>query len=90
MLRAAALHTLAVIRLRQGLPDRAEALCEQSLTVLLEPESRATVLATVAMARHARGRSGREALDEALALSPDADLVGEAVAVLGSDPALSP
>ena len=88
-MRAPALHTLAVIRLRQGLPARAEALCDQCLTAMLEPDHRATVLATIAMARHAAGQSGREALDEALALSPDADLVSEAVAAVGSDPALS-
>jgi hypothetical protein len=40
------------------------------------------VLATVAMARHALGQPGRELLDEALALDPDAHLVAEAVRAL--------
>lgn len=43
----------------------------------LTASERATVLATVAMARHALGQDFRTPLDQALALDPDADLVGE-------------
>jgi hypothetical protein len=87
--RPNASHTLAVIRLRQGLPAEVEPLCEESLTADLEPGQRATVLATIALSRHATGQSGREALDEALALDPDAELVSEAAAALGSNTAMN-
>jgi len=42
------------------------------------------MLATVAMARHALLLSGQQALDEAMSLDPDANLVAEAVRVLGA------
>lgn len=81
---AAVWHSLAVIRFRQGMLAEVEPLCAKSLAADLAPAQRATVLATIAMARHATGQSGREALDEALALDPDADLVSEAVMRLGA------
>jgi hypothetical protein len=77
-------HTLAVARLRQGRPADVRRLCADALAADLTPADRATVLATVAMARDALLLSGHQAVDEALALDPDADLVGEAVAVLGN------
>lgn len=88
--RPGAMHTLAVLRLRQGRPAEVEPLCAEALAAGLEPRQRATVLATVAMARHATGVSGRELLDDALALDPDAELVDEAAAMLASDPAATP
>jgi hypothetical protein len=58
-----------------------------SLAADLKPSERASVLAILAMARHARLLSGQAALDEALTLDPDAPLVAEAVAALSRDPA---
>jgi hypothetical protein len=43
-------------------------LCADALGIDLKPATRATVLATVAMARHALGQPAREPLEEALAL----------------------
>lgn len=80
-------HTLALARLRQGRTADVRRLCADALAADLKPADRATVLATVAMARHARLLSGQQALAEALALDPDADLVAEAVRVLGDAPA---
>jgi hypothetical protein len=77
--QAAVWHTLAVVRLRQNLCGEVEPLCADALAAELEPSQRACVLATVAIARHALGASGREVLDEALSLDPEADLVAEAV-----------
>lgn len=57
-------------------------MCADALTAELPPMQRATVLATVAMARHAIGESGRESLDEAIELAPTAELVGEAIAFI--------
>jgi len=85
--RIGAMHTLALIRLRQGMPAVVEPLCADALAADLEAGPRATVLATVAMARHAAGQSGRDALDEALALDPNSRLVAEAVARLDARPA---
>jgi hypothetical protein len=76
-------HTLALARLRQRRPQEVQRLCADALAAELSPGDRATVLATVAMARHALLLSGRQQLDEALALSPDADLVSEAARFLG-------
>jgi hypothetical protein len=76
-------HTLALARLRQGRTADVPRLCADALAADLEPDDRASVLATVAMARHARLLSGRQQLDEALALDPGAQLVSEAVRVLG-------
>jgi hypothetical protein len=84
--RAAVWHSLAVIRFRQGLLAEVEPLCADALGSDLPSAQRATVLATVAMARHATGLSGREALDEALALDRDAELVNEAITRLGTRP----
>jgi peptidase M50-like protein len=80
-------HTMAVVRLRQGRAAEVEALCASDLDADLEPAQRATVLATIAMARHALGRDGSDLLREAMALDPDADLVAEAA---GTSPAGSP
>jgi hypothetical protein len=88
--RIGAMHTLALVRLRQGMPAVVEPLCADALAAELEAGPRATVLATVAMARHAAGQSGREALDEAVALDPSSRLVAEAVARLGAGPAIRP
>jgi peptidase M50-like protein len=76
-------HTLAVARLRQGRPNEVRQLCAGALAAELDPDDRATVLATVAMARHALLLSGGPQLEEALALDPDAPLVSEAARVLG-------
>ena len=78
-------HTLGLARLRQGQTADVRRLCADALAADLDPDDRATVLATMAMARHARLLSGREQLDEALALDPHAELVGEAVRVLDRD-----
>jgi hypothetical protein len=80
---AKARHTLALARLRQGRPDEVRQLCASALAAELDPDDRASVLATVAMARHALLLSGRPQLDEALALVPDGELVSEAARVLG-------
>jgi hypothetical protein len=85
-------HTLAVVRLRQGQPADVRRLSADALAADLDPDDRATVLATVAMAKHQLYllASARHALDEALALDPSADLVPEAVSMLGSGaPALA-
>ena len=76
------LHTLAAARLRQRRPQEVQRLCADALAADISPDDRATVLATVAMARHALLLSGRQQLDEALALDPDAELVNEAVRFL--------
>ena len=80
--RPIALHTLAVVRLRQGQPSYVSDLCAPLLASSPTPSRRASVLATLAMARHASGLSGREALAEALELDPQARLVQEAVSRL--------
>jgi hypothetical protein len=80
--RIGAKHTLALVRLRQGSPAAVEPLCADALAADLEPGPRAEVLATVAMARHAAGHSGRAALDEAMALDPSSRVVAEAMARL--------
>jgi len=49
------------------------------------PDTRATVLATIVMARRALGQPYAELLAEAVALSPDADLVAEARSVVDVD-----
>jgi hypothetical protein len=79
MTRAAALHSLAVARLRQGQVHVVEDLCKDALTgPELSPANRATVLATIALARQALGQPCERLLDEAVALDPRADLVAEA------------
>ncbi len=47
-----------------------------ALAADLDQDDRATVLATVAMARHALFLAGRRQLDEARALDPDAAQAG--------------
>jgi hypothetical protein len=79
--------TLALARLRQGRTGDVRGLSAGSLAADLKPSERASVLAILAMARHARLLSGQAALDEALTLDPDAPLVAEAVAALSRDPA---
>lgn len=79
----AAQHSLAVARLRQRRFAEVEALCVDALAATsLTAAERATVLATVAMARHALGQDFRTPLDQAAALDPGADLVGEARALV--------
>jgi hypothetical protein len=77
-------HTLAVVRLRQGQPAEVRRLCADALAADLDRDDRATVLATVAMAKHQLllQASARQLLDEAVALDPDADLVAEAISLL--------
>jgi hypothetical protein len=82
--------TLALARLRQGRTGDVRGLSAGSLAADLKPRERASVLAILAMARHARLLSGQAALDEALTLDPDAPLVAEAVAALSHDPAVTP
>jgi hypothetical protein len=85
---------LAVARLRQGRLAEVEPLCAEASGAGLTPPSQATMLALVALARHALrqpGRPGRPPLDAALALDPAADLVAEAVSQLAGDqPAAAP
>ena len=77
-LRSAMEHTLALARLRQGRFDEVEPLCESGLAADVGPDDRATLLATIVIARRALGRPHADLLAEAVALSPDADLVAEA------------
>jgi hypothetical protein len=78
---------LAVARLRQGRLAEVEPLCAGAFWAGLPPDAQATLLAATALARHARGQDGRPPLAAALALGPDADLVGEAMTKLaGSSP----
>jgi hypothetical protein len=79
---------LALARLRQGRTADVRRLCAGALAADMEPQERASVLATVAMAKHARLLSGQAELDAALALDPDAPLVPEALATLSNAPAL--
>ena len=73
------LHTLALGKLRQGRFAEAEELCRPILAVPdLPAVSRATALATVALARGAAGLPYEAVLAEARFLDPDADLVAEA------------
>jgi hypothetical protein len=76
--RSAVEHTMALARLRQGRFSEVEPWCASSLASVLRPDDRATVLATIAMARHGLGQPYEEPLAEAVALSPHADLVPEA------------
>jgi hypothetical protein len=75
-------HTLALARLRQGRPAEVEPLCAAGLAADLQPSQRATVLATVALARQALGQHAGNPLNQALALDPAADLVSEAASVI--------
>ena len=72
-------HALAVARLRQNRPHEVPSLCVRELARKnLSDTERATVLATLAMARQQLGQPYRELLERAQALDPDADLVAEA------------
>lgn len=57
-------------------------VCADALAADLDTDDRATVLALVAIARHALLLSGRPQLDQPIALDPDAVLVSEAVRLL--------
>jgi hypothetical protein len=84
-------YAIGLARLRQQRPQEVQALCAGALAADLDTDDRATVLALVAMARHALLVSGRPQLDQAIALDPDAVLVSEAVRLLdgGWDSALA-
>jgi len=72
-------HTLALGQLRRGQFAAAEQLCQPlSAHDDLDTASRATLLATLALARKAQGQPHEELLREAVALAPAADLVNEA------------
>lgn len=71
-------HTLALARLRQHRFTEVEPLCADALAARLTADQRATVLATVAIARHALRQDSRTPLEKALALDPAAELVSEA------------
>jgi hypothetical protein len=77
-------NTLALARLRQGRPAEVEPLCAADLAADLQPGQRATILATVALARRALGQDAEEPLTQALALDPAADLVGEASSAISA------
>jgi hypothetical protein len=77
-LRSAMEHTLALARLRQGRSTEVEPLCASGLAADVGPDSRATILATIVIARRALGQPHADLLAEAAALSPGADLVAEA------------
>lgn len=76
--RRAMEHTVALARLRQGRFEEVAPLCASAMAGEKDPDNRATVLATVALARRALGQPHADLLAEALALSPNADLVAEA------------
>jgi hypothetical protein len=67
------------VLLRQGQAQVVEDLCQVVLaSPEVSPANRATVLATIALARQALGQPYERLLDEAVALDPEADLVAEA------------
>lgn len=70
--------TLALARLRQGRFAEVEPLCADALAGELEPDKRAQVLATVALARRALGQPYPDLIAEAQGLAPADDLVAEA------------
>lgn len=78
MPRPAVQHTLALARLRQRRFAEVEALCRPALAGRYGPDERATVLATIALARRGLGRPYTDLVAQAAALSPGADLVAEA------------
>jgi hypothetical protein len=85
--REAVQHTLALGRLRQGRYAEAEQLCRPILTLRNLPgDSRATVLATIALARQAQGQPHEQFLAEAITLARTADLVPEAAAATQFQP----
>ncbi len=85
--REAVLHTLALAKLRLGVFTEVEDLCQPILKLPgLPTENRATVLATIALARRALGQPCGQLLAEAVALAPTADLVPEATAAAQLQP----
>jgi hypothetical protein len=79
LFRAAARHTLALARLRQGHPEEVAELCADGLANAgVSVASRADYLATIALARHALGEPYENVLAQAVSLDPDGDLVKEA------------
>jgi len=79
--RPAVEHTLALALLRQGRFEEVEPLCASGLAGDYGPDARATILATIVLARRGLGQPHADPLAEAVALSPDADLVAEAAEV---------
>ena len=74
-------HALAVARLRQNRPHEVPSLCVRELARKdLTDTERASVLATMVLARQQLGQPYRDLLEQARALDPDADLVAEATA----------
>ncbi len=78
MPRPAVEHTLALARLRQGRFEEVAQLCAGGLADDHGPDARATILATVALARRALGQPHADLVAEAVSLSAHADLVAEA------------
>jgi hypothetical protein len=78
MPRPAVEHSLALARLRQRRFAEVERLCAAGLADDYGPDARATMLATVALARRALGQPHADLVAAAVALSADADLVAEA------------
>lgn len=87
---AAVKHTLALARLRQGRFEEVEPLCASGLAGDHGPDTRATILATIVLARRALGQPHADLLGEAVALSPDADLVAEAALGTAHETAAGP
>ena len=78
MPRPAVEHTLALARLRQGRFAEVAPLCAAGLAGDHGPDARATMLATVALARRALGQPHADLVAAAVSLSAHADLVAEA------------
>lgn len=80
-IHAGTLHSLAVVRLRQGRFGEVEGLFgPETADPSLPREHRAAILAVVVLARRALGQPYEDMLAEAVALCPTADLVTEAAA----------
>lgn len=80
-IHAGTVHSLAVVRLRQGRFGEVERLFgPETADPSLPPEHRAAILAVVVLARRALGQPFEDMLAEAVALCPAADLVTEAAA----------
>lgn len=85
--REAVQHTLALGKLRQGRYAEVEQPCQPILARRnLDPTSRATVLATIALAHKALDQPHEQFLAEAIALAPAAALVPEATAATQFQP----
>jgi hypothetical protein len=78
MPRPAVEHSLALARLRQRRFAEVERLCAAGLAGDYGPDARATMLATVALARRALGQPHADLVAAAVSLSAHADLVAEA------------